>query len=196
MKEVLQRIVKNPSQEARWLNTLSLLEHIGAQKVSKTVCGAHPPIEILQHHADGAYRAYTLKWLSSLLSKGKCRDYLCLDEGISYFQMLDQTITEWLSGLTNREETYQNYLFVTCLLERRAKKLYSLYKQVARHPAVQEELKSIVLDRTKHLKEIEARAKGVLSEVGKNGFSHCLKIEEDLFSVFENSLRKKLKLAA
>lgn len=192
MKKILQKIVEDRELEARWLNTLSLLEYIGSSKISKTVCLAHPSLEILEHFSDEARHAHAFKRLSHELSKRKCHDYLCADEAISYFQMLDHTISEWLTNLTGHDDFYQNYLFVTDMIERRAMKVYPLYKSVTQSEVVREELQDIILEETRHMHDIEKKALKILKKKGLRDFSSLFEIEEHFYQVFEASLRKKL----
>ena len=49
LKQVLARISETPEVEARWLNTVSLLEFTGARKIGRTVADRHPSLEVLQH---------------------------------------------------------------------------------------------------------------------------------------------------
>jgi len=188
VKILLQKIVANPRLEARWLNTLSLLEHMGARKISKTVANTHPSLDVLKHHSDETRHAYILKNLSKNLWKENL-DYLCREEGVAYFQNLDHQISEWVSKLTQKENDFQNYLFVTCAIERRAMALYPLYKSVTTHPKVREELKNIILEEADHRQDIETQVAKTLAKIGVDDFSVCQKMEEVLFEKFTSSLR-------
>lgn len=193
MKDLLEKIAVNPAREAKWLNTLSLLEFIGARKISKTVCQTHPSLEVLQHFSDETHHAFVFKELSHIVSKGKCSAYLCQDQAVSYFQMLDASLSEWLSELTDEEDTYSNYLLVTCLIERRAMKIYPLYKEVTQNPEVKKALARIIKEEGSHRKSIDARIKAIFSKKGnRRSMELCLALEEKLFGLFEHSLRKEL----
>lgn len=187
MKELLKKIAQNPAIEARWLNTLSLMEHIGARKIGKTVCEDHSTEEILRHYADETRHASAFKKLANELAGGECQ-YLCHDEAISYFQMLDSTVTEWLTDLLKKEDSYANYVLVTCLVERRAMKLYPLYKKATKQKVVEEELEKIIEEETSHRHVIEIAMKKILDGLDVKGLDHCEEIEEKLFDVFLASL--------
>lgn len=176
--------------EARWLNTLSLLEHTGARKICKTVGFDHPGIDILGHFADETRHALMLRRLSFAVSPKSSNKYLCDEEAVSYFQMLDHTVSEWLRSVTERDDPYQNYLFVTSMIERRAMKLYPLYRSLTGNQVVKSELQRIILEESGHLCQIEKKAGEVLKESGIDDFGHFTRIEESFFEVFENSLRK------
>lgn len=191
MKEVLAKIVQNHLLEAKWLNTLSLLEHMGARKINKSVGGDHPSFEILQHLQDETRHASVFKELSLFISDRQCSAYLCADEAISYFQMLDHTSSEWLTNLTGQENSYQNYLLVTCLIERRAMKIYPLYKNSTRNPQIKEKLEKIIQEENSHRYLIEKKV-GELFSKNLSTLDDCLKIEENLFMTFSGSLRREL----
>ncbi len=192
MKKELQVLTGNSHLEARWLNTLSLLEFIGSRKIAKAVCGSHPSLEILEHLADEAKHAHLFKKMSFLLNPSGGADYLCRDEAVSYFQLLDTSVSEWVKKKTEKDDAYVNYLFVTCMIERRAMKIYPLYKSVAVKPEVADALGQIILEESHHLHEIESKARIFLSQFGINDFAECLEIEENLFEVFLVSLRREL----
>ncbi len=197
MRQVLEAISKDPALEARWLNTLSLLEHIGSRKISKSVCEKHPSLEVLEHFADETRHAYIFKKLASrgVLSTHHDENYLCRDEAVSYFQMLDNFMTEWIHAATHQDDTYQNYLLVTCMIERRAMKLYPLYKNITRDDEVRLELQQIILEETNHRHNIETHMADILKQNQVKNFSVCTDIEKQLFGGFESSLKKNLNLS-
>ena len=197
MRQVLEAISKNPLLEARWLNTLSLLEHIGSRKISKSVCEKHPTLKVLEHFADETRHAYVFKKLASrgVIYHALTDDqYLCRDEAISYFQMLDSSMTEWIRSVTGQDGVYQNYLLVTCMIERRAMKLYPLYKSITQDDEVRSELQQIILEETNHRQDIEDQMAEILKQNKISDFSTCKNVEEQLFEGFHSSLKKNLSL--
>lgn len=188
MKDFLKEIVKTPAKEARWLNTLSLLEFIGAQKISKTVCQSHPSLTILEHQADESRHAFVFKKLGLSLSKDP--DYLCRDEAVEYFQTLDHQLSDWITQTTGEQNIYQNYLIVTCLIERRAMKLYPLYRSMTSHDLIRDELQKIILEEANHREIIEAKVRETLHHHQLNNLADCEEIEEGLFGEFGSSLQR------
>lgn len=180
VQELLQKIASSPTLEARWLNTLSLLEFVGARKISKTVCQHHPSLEVLAHFADETRHAFTFKNLSQQLSGSDCRDYLCREEALGYFQTLDRDLSRWITNLTAKDEPYQNYLAVTCAIERRAMKLYPLYRSITGDPRVREELGRVIEEEASHKGAIEEALGTLLKEQGAS-YDSCLKKEDELF---------------
>ncbi len=191
MKQELELISRNPLVEAKWLNTLSLLEYVGSRKISKTVCQTHPTLAILEHFADETRHAFAFKKLSVQLGNSE-NHYLCQEAGLNYFQKLDHTISNWVSSLCGASDTYANYLFVTYMIERRAMKLYPLYKTVTQNSAVRDELQKIVLEETNHMHDIETKAKSLLKQHAKGDFEECQVVENRLFDEFFSAIRKEL----
>lgn len=192
MKDLLERIVAKPHFEARWLNTLSLLEYIGARKIGKTFAKMHPSLEVLEHHADETRHAYAFKRLSAVISGGEDLGYLCPEEAIAYFQTLDKTLSDWVTKLTMKIDTRQNYLLVTSVIERRALKLYPLYRKVTRNGFIRDELKRVIEEEAGHRRTIEEECLKLLNTNDVPDFEECDKIEEMLFVKFEKAVEKAL----
>ena len=189
MREFLQKIASSPPLEARWLNTLSLLEFVGARKISRTVCQKHPSLDVLHHFADETRHAYTFKNLSLQLSGGTFNNYLCRDEALGYFQTLDRDLSRWMTTVTKKDNSYQNYLAVTCAIERRAMKLYPLYRSVTKDPRVREELGRVIEEEASHKGPIEENLNTLLREHDLS-FDPCLKKEGELFENFASILNR------
>lgn len=188
--QILEKIACDQRLEGRWLNTLSLLEHIGARKIGKTVFQSHPSLPILEHHADESRHAYIFKKMAADLGAGEA-DYLCAEEGIRYFQDLDHGIAEWISKNIPQAGTYENYLLTTCLIERRAMKLYPVYKNATRRPSIASEMAAVIAEETNHRHHIEEETKKILQRAGGT-LAPLLELEENLFTGFETALEKVL----
>jgi hypothetical protein len=192
MKEFLEPIVRNQLHEARWLNTLSLLEYIGARKIGKTFSKFHPSIDILEHHADETRHAYGFKRLSIILAGGTDCGYLCSEAAIDYFQELDKKLTEWILRVTQNMDTFQNYLIVTAVIERRAMKLYPLYRKMTSNGLVREELKRVIEEESSHKRSIEEECLKILNRNDVPDFEECDQIEEQLFQIFAETLKQAM----
>lgn len=195
MKETLLHITASPLLEARWLNTVSLLELIGARKIAKTVCRTHPQVEILEHFADESRHALAFKKLA-LAVDPKVSDYLCRDEAIKYFQSLDHGIKAKIRGLTGADDEFLNYLLTTTLIERRAMKLYPLYREVSRNPVVMAELDRVISEETSHRVPLEALARERLRTFSEDAWQSVQAFEDTLFAAFVAALASTLKQAA
>lgn len=192
MKDILEKIAAKPSLEARWLNTLSLLEYIGARKIGKTFSKEHPSIEVLEHHADETRHAYAFKRLSVIVSGGEDFGYLCPEAAIDYFQSLDKTLSEWMTKLTSKADPRQNYLLVTAIVERRAMKIYPVYRRITRNGFIRDELKRVVEEESNHRRMIEEECLKILNRNDVPEFDECERMEEELFTKFQMEIENAL----
>ncbi len=192
MKEWLDKIVTNTALEGRWLNTLSLLEYIGARKIGKTFAKVHPALEVMEHHADETRHAFAFKRLSAVLTEGKDLGYLCGSQAIEYFQTLDKAFSDWITKLSGKSDSYQNYLLVTAIIERRAMKLYPTYRKATRNGFVRDELRQVIEEESSHRRVIEDRCLKILNKNDVPDFSECDAMEEKLFSKFAAAIEKEI----
>jgi len=168
LKNVLTWIAAEPGREARWLNTVSLLEFTGARKISRTVADRHPSLEVLQHLTDETRHALAFKRLAVEVAGREVEQYLCLDAAVTYFQTLDRSLAAWATGILAREDERLNYLLTTTLIEQRAMQVYPLYKAATGQPAVKEELGRIVAEEQRHRRSIEEVCGEVLAAAGED----------------------------
>lgn len=180
VKTILEAITADEELEAKWLNTLSLLEYIGARKIGKTMCQEHPPAIVLDHWADETRHAYAFKQLCEELAGGEYDAYLAPEAAQTYFQSLDERASHWVSEATGRSETPQNYLLVTTLIERRAMMIYPLYRSFTTHDVVRDELQQIIVEEQDHRVALEEKAVELLEAQGLS-LDDALALEEDLF---------------
>lgn len=181
IKEVLAEICSDAEVEARWLNTLSLLEYIGARKIGKTVASSHPQrAEVLDHWADETRHAYAFKRLSEKVSPDGS-EYLCEEESKRFFATLDERASEWMESVSGTESEFEKYLLVTTLIERRAMMIYPLYRSATPHDFVAEELQQIVVEEQDHRVAIEENALELLAGYGIDGLDEPDAIEAELF---------------
>lgn len=190
MKEILEKITRKKETEARFLNTLSLLEFVGSRKISRTVGQKHPTRAILAHYADEVRHALAFKALSEELGARE-NDYLCGDEALAYFKSLDTALSNWLKEKSGSDDTYANYLLVTHVIEKRAMKIYPLYKSLTTHAAVSRELQAIIVEEASHLGEMDEKCGAMLAKCGAP-FEEAVAIEDRLYQKFETSLEEAL----
>jgi hypothetical protein len=188
IQAVLKLIAAEPTLEARWLNTLSLLEFIGARKISRTVADRHPSLEVLGHLADETRHALAFKRLACEVAGAEVSEYLCPQEAATWFQTLDRELAAWTTQAVGREDVRLNYLLTTTLVEQRAMLLYPLYKAATRHATVRAELGKVVTEEQSHRRDIEETCLRLLAEAGAPELSTLRAIEERLFDRFLSAL--------
>lgn len=174
--QLLPAIVNSPELHAKWLNTLSYLEHCGARKIA--AC-QHPSLvreEMLKHAAEEFRHAHHLKRQIKKVSANHLEDYSLsfILGGMAsrhYLDSLDVQMSRYLSrrvGLSKAEVKAVAYLLVTYAIELRAAELYPLYDAILRRSASQVTVKCILLEEKEHLEEMQ---KGL--EQLPSGFAHA-----------------------
>lgn len=186
MRAFLETIVTTPSTEAKWLNTLSLLEFVGARKISRTVARTHPSLEILEHLNDETGHAVIFKRLAGSLDDTS--DYLEQEAALTYFKALDHGASTWLKQQLGQDDLHANYLLVTTLIEKRAMRLYPLYRSITPHEQIQEQLRRVILEEAEHRRTIEDALMAHLAVLGVEDISPCLELEQALFERLEHAL--------
>lgn len=192
IQNVLKQIAAEPALEARWLNTLSLLEFIGARKISRTVADRHPTLEVLGHLADETRHALAFKRLACEVAGGEVSSYLCPQEAAVYFQTLDRELAAWATQAVGREDVTLNYLLTTTLVEQRAMLMYPLYKAATRQPSVKAELAKVVTEEQSHRVDIEETCERRLAQAGAGELSALKAVEERLFGAFLSALEREV----
>jgi len=181
IQNVLQRIAAEPEREARWLNTVSLLEFIGARKISRTVADRHPTLEVLQHLADETRHALAFKRLACEVAGEEVKGYLCPEAAGTYFQTLDRALAAWAAKAVGAQDVQLSYLLTTTLIEQRAMQIYPLYKAATRNPVVRAELGRVVVEEQGHRRSIEEICVEALSLRAGKDLTEPKAIEAELF---------------
>lgn len=190
LKDVLAAIALDRSLEARWLNTLSLLEYIGARKIAKTVAEKHPDASVLGHWADETRHALAFKELATSLNGGTDPgEYLCAEAGARYMQELDHALAAWLGPDASLRLCY---LLTTSAIEQRAMQVYPLIKATSGHPEVREAVGRIVVEEQSHRRTIEEACVQSLAAKGRS-FSEALAIEERCYGTFLLALEEAVR---
>lgn len=190
LRKTLADISSDPALEARWLNTVSLLEFIGARKISRTVADRHPSVEVLEHLADETRHALAFKRLAAEVGGDNASGYLCPKEAATYIQSLDRALSEWSQGVIGKHDEQVSYLLTTTLIERRAMILYPLYRAASSQSVVREELRRVIAEEQGHRVGTE---KQCLEAYGGRDLDEPTAIEERLFGAFLESLQEAVR---
>lgn len=130
-EDFLLELVQSPERHAKFLNTLSMLEYMGARKIFKSQRAETLNISVLNHAADEIRHARLLKKAALDLSDGRLEGYqeeelLCGQAARAYFQIVDCLGDELSIHLTS----HQKYVVTTWLVERRALWVYPIYERI------------------------------------------------------------------
>ena len=163
-KDVLTELVAHPNEHARFINTISLMEYMGARKIVKSQLEKNIDSEVLAHMTEEIRHAQIFKKMALKLSDGKLKTYsdehlLAGNEGRAYIQSVDQSVAAALNG----ENSHYNYMLSTLLIEERANSVYPFYAELIEPFGFGSHLRGILREEESHLEKIQ---QGIL-EAGK-----------------------------
>ncbi len=181
-------LCSRPEEHARFLNTLSLLEHIGSRKILTSQSRGPLDCETLKHLAEEARHAFFFKRTAERVA-GRPLDYSDDDAVMPasarmYFGRLDAGVNRMLADEVPVEVPY---LYVSMIVELRAIWAYRLYNDVLLNSGLNISLKSLLAEEELHLPQMADR----LAELGEDieatvpAFAH---LEDGLFRGLWRSL--------
>jgi rubrerythrin len=190
--EILVNLVGQREIHARFVNTLSLLEYIGARKILKSQEAQSLSMQILAHATEELRHAQILKGLALQLSEGVLDNYtdeqlLCSREARAYLHAVDGACAESLGERDSRK----NYTMTTLLVEERAMKIYPEYERILKVHHINNAVRSIIKDEDKHLSEMQEELN--VRNVGEPELSRLRSIEEMLFAKFVSVLSSEVR---
>ena len=185
---IFLKIVENPHIHSKWLNTLSLMENVGARKIKKCEDPIFVNEIILKHAAEESRHAYYLKKQLSKIENADCPTYemkYLIAPKYSYFylQVLDVEVCRYLKNTfdyTGNKLKYAAYLLVTYAIEVRADELYPSYQFALEKHHSKVNVKSIIAEEKNHLAEMESQLK-VFSPNWEQMIAFAVSTEKQLF---------------
>lgn len=198
MQAILEKIVQSPSLHSRWLNTLSMMEHIGSRKIHASQTGNAISEMVLRHASEEARHAAFFKKASMRVEPSHSVSYLpenllCGGAAVLYFQRLDAGIHKRLiqEEQLPAPEKFLCYLYVTKMVEERAERFYGLYQEILEKFQSEVSLKGIIKEEEGHLREMN----GALAEMDPQFEERSTEfrvLEDRLFQKFFRSLDQKI----
>ena len=197
MKHIIDNIVAVPASHARWLNTLSMMENVGAKKIKNCEDPVFVSEIILKHSAEEARHAYYLKKQISKILENACPTYegeylLAPQSSYQYLHALDVQLCRYLRdefSFSGPKIKYAAYLLVTYAIEVRADGLYPIYQEVLTAHGSQVTVKSIIAEEKNHLAEMTDQLRQFSSE-WEAMTKRAIELEEQLFKVWEKDLER------
>lgn len=161
LRAFLARVCASPDLHWRFLNTLSLLEHIGARKIMATqteggeLCG-----DTLRHIAEEARHAWFFKRQAEAAA-GRALSYdgasiMAGPQARAYMARLDGTIARSTHGA-------RAYLYMSLVIELRAVWFYRIYQDVLTASGKTIKLGGLLAEEDRHLEEMQGQL-GALGE--------------------------------
>ena len=186
--DLLRGLCADAGRHARFLNTLSLLEHIGSRKILLTR-GADADEDALRHLAEETRHAHFFRRAAER-EAGRRLGYGDADTAAAssarmYFGRLDAGVArETGAGVLA-------YLYVTLAVERRAAWFYGLYERILRERGHALTLRSVIAEEDAHLAQMESalRRRDPAFERRLEGFSA---LESGLFASWLARTRRAL----
>ncbi len=167
VRAFLTRLVNDAPSHARFLNMLSMLEHMGSRKimVSQMDRGDTLDQDTLQHLAEEARHAYFFKRHAERVNGAQMPGWV--DENtmsripaLMYFGRMDAGITKNLKTSSRWRASDGNgdmgdpYGWVSLIIELRACWLYRIYDEVVTEQDVHLPLKGLIAEEDGHLEEM------------------------------------------
>lgn len=167
MENLINKIVTNPQLHSSWLNTLSMMENVGAKKIKNCEDPVFVSEMILKHAAEEARHAYFLKKQIAKIIENACPTYekkylIAPNSSFYYLNHLDVLICKYLKNtfaFSGQELKYAAYLLVTYAIEVRADSLYPVYQKVLDKHNSKVNVKSIIAEEKNHLEEMTTMLK-------------------------------------
>ena len=190
--DFLGPILDDQNLHAKFLNTLSFLEYIGARKIFKGRDEKSVDFETLMHMSEEVRHALLFKRLSMKVCP-KERSYN--KEGVFCFEITRRYIGDldkYCEGLVERDDCYA---LVSYIIEQRAVSFYRHYSRILEERRGGSPLKSLLVEEERHLKEMEAK---IQCDISPETVQKAWDFEGGLFDRFAGALkqeaRKLLKL--
>jgi len=203
LEQILEQIVLNPNLHAKFLNTLSYMENVGARKISKFESRSSANLMVLKHAAEEHRHAYFLKKQMYKLIDSGLETYddqylLCPKISGLYLDFLDLKVCQWLKKefkLQGSELKWLAYLLVTYAIEVRADEIYPVYQDVLTRFDQKVHVKSIIIEEEGHLDEMIQQLSNYSDNWEELG-QKAIAIEAELFENWTMAIEKELLVLA
>lgn len=152
VRAFLTRLVGEPAAHARFLNMLSMLEHMGSRKIMLSQMDRVLTEDALKHLAEEARHAYFFKRQAErvagcVLDGWDDANTMARVPALMYFGRMD-------AGISRDVGDTAAYGWVSLIIELRACWLYAIYQEVLEISPVRLSLKSLLAEEDMHLAEM------------------------------------------
>ncbi len=187
VKAFLETIVENKPQHAKFLNMLSMLEHMGSRKIMLSQMNRTLTEDALKHLAEEARHAYFFKRHAERVAKKALDGWtdentMCRIPAAMYFGRMD-------AGISKTVGDEAAYSWVSLIIELRACWLYAIYQKVLEKSSDHMSLKSLLAEEDMHLAEMFSMCGGDYDKL-----KALSAFETELFVKFWNQLEAQLQI--
>jgi hypothetical protein len=188
----LANLVDYPEIHGRFLNTLSLLEYIGARKIMKSQDEEQITPQVLAHMVEELRHAQIIKKLALKVGGPRLKTYseknlACGQEGRAYIQAIDSKAQDALK----MKDSWANYLLTTLIIEERAQELYPLYDALLAPLGLSGPLKTIVREEVEHLAQVTELLK-TQAQCTEEMIESVRKVERQYYQAFFEAIADEL----
>lgn len=180
--------VDHPTEHARFLNTLALMEHIGSRKIMVSQTKGALGQEILKHLAEETRHSYFFKRAAETIVRRPLEfndaDTIRPASAKMYFGRLDASIDDALGPDVHHEIPY---LYVSLTIELRAIWTYRLYHQALIESGNTLSLKSVLAEEEMHLTQMLDRLRALNADPERRVPAFA-RVEDRLFRIFWTAL--------
>jgi rubrerythrin len=189
------RVVRNTQWHARFLNTLSLMELCGAQKLSSLLRSEPSSTFLLEHVAEEYRHAYFLRRLANKLGNKNFTSFdetqvFAKSESIRYINHLDRYISLELRSFPKKSRLRLLYLLTTAAIEQRALPFYRMYQEILDEENLCLSVKSIISEEEHHLASITNAI--AIEKLPEDLLRTSCAFEHDLFTRWLNAIADDL----
>lgn len=192
-------IIGDDELHCRWLNTLSMMENVGACKITES--GRYFPVteSVLKHAAEETRHAYYLKrQISKFTDAGygtyQAENLINARPSFRYIHRLDCLISRLLQselGLEGGALRRHAYVLVTYAIETRADVIYGLYQDCLKASQSPVSVRGIIAEEEQHLAEMDEQI-GTLFDNVDHWKQQVRGLEESLFKKWQEGLEAEL----
>ena len=180
-KDTLQQFVAHQPTHARFMNTLSMLEHLGSHKIMATQRGKTIDQPTLKHLADETRHAFFFKRHADR-EAGRTLDYehedmVAASSARRYFHRLEAEIARAFGADAHPRAVY---LTMSMIVEFRAVWGYRLYQAALEKADHRVSLKSVLAEERGHLADMAERLQG-LAAFDHGRIRSLISIEQRLY---------------
>lgn len=199
LEGLFRRIAKRPALHAKFLNTIAMLEYIGARKIMKSQRADMFDMDLLSHVSEETRHAWLVKRMAMKIDPVAAATWseehtLCRREAERYIQTLDRAAEDELKSCGDfasiqqpTTDSHVNYLYTSLLIEERAEVFYGTYVLVLEEYGMAGTLKVIIKDEAKHLQHMVDNITE-LDVLAAQRLPALREVEKKAFSQFEKSL--------
>ena len=191
-RSLLNRLIGDDALHPRFINTLSMLEHMGSHKIMATQHRDTIDQATLRHLAEECHHAFFMKRQAEKVA-GRALEYVPRDllapvAARMYFQRLEASTVR---RLERDHSVGAAYLYMSMIVEFRAVWFYSLYQQALRRHQHPLSLKRLLGEEQNHLTDMADRLEhaGELSDARVDAFART---ERELYGRLLGSLQQSV----